>query len=133
MVLVLMTQVKDGLAQPPGRKAKVALSTFFNIMTAWKIMVKDQIILLGQPSESTYYNWKKGKAASISRDTLERISLIIGIYKDLRILFPIESQANAWVHKDNERFNGNSSISFMLKGQYTHLIDMRRYLDDQVA
>ncbi|MBA6289248.1 antitoxin Xre-like helix-turn-helix domain-containing protein [Colwellia sp. MB3u-4] len=128
-----MTQVEDVLAQTPGQTAKVALSTFFNIMTAWKIKVKDQIILLGQPLESTYYNWKKGKAASISRDTLERISLIIGIYKDLRILFPIESQANAWVHKDNERFNGNSAISLMLKGQYTHLIDMRRYLDDQVA
>ena len=128
-----MTQVEDVLAQNTKRTAKVALSTFFNIMAAWKIKVKDQIILLGQPSESTYYNWKKGKAASISLDTLERISLIIGIYKDLRILFPIESQANAWVHKDNERFNGNSAISFMLKGQHTQLIYMRRYLDDQIS
>lgn len=128
-----MTQVENVLAQNTRRTAKIALSTFFNITTAWKIKVKDQIILLGQPPESTYYNWKKGKAASISRDTLERISLIIGIYKDLRILFPIESQANAWIHKDNERFNGNSAISFMLKGQYTQLIDMRRYLDDLIS
>ncbi len=128
-----MTQVEDVLAQNTTRTAKVALSAFFNITAAWKIKVKDQIILLGHPSESTYYNWKKGKAASISLDTLERISLIIGIYKDLRILFPIESQANAWVHKDNERFNGNSAISFMLKGQHTQLIYMRRYLDDQIS
>jgi hypothetical protein len=128
-----MTQVEDYLAQCPGRTAKVAFSIFFNIMAAWKIKVKDQTILLGQPSESTYYNWKKGKAASISRDTLVRISLIIGIYKNLRILFPIESQANALVHKDNERFNENSAISFMLKGQCTHLIYMSRYLDEQVT
>jgi len=128
-----MTQIEGVLAQNPNRTAKIALSTFFNIMTAWKIKVKDQIILLGQPSESTYYNWKKAKANSIPSDTLERISLLIGIYKALRILFPIESQANAWVHKDNERFNGESAISFMLKGQLIHLIDMRRYLDAQVA
>ena len=128
-----MTTVEGALVQNPGLTGKIALSTFFNIMTAWKIKVKDQITLLGQPSESTYYNWKKDNANPISSDTLERISLIIGIYKALRILFPIESQANAWVHKDNERFNGNSAISIMLKGQHIHLVDVGRYLDAQIA
>jgi hypothetical protein len=119
------------LQQNPEKTAEVALSVFFNIMNAWHIRAKDQMILLGKPAESTFYNWKKGKVANLSIDTLERISYVMGIYKALGILFPTSEQADAWPHKSNKAFNDESALEFMLKGSMIHLSDMRRYLDAQ--
>jgi hypothetical protein len=119
------------LVENPTKTAKVALSVFFNIMNAWRVKAKDQRVLLGSPAESTFYNWKNGKVSSLSVDTLERISYVMGIYKALGILFPTREQADAWPQKPNSAFNNESALAFMLKGSMIHLSDMRRYLDAQ--
>ncbi len=119
------------LSQDPRQTAKVALNVFFNIMAAWQVKAKDQRILLGNPPESTFYNWKNAKVTHLSFDTLERISYIIGIYKALGILFPSREQADAWPHKPNKAFNNQSALAFMLKGSIVNLSDLRRYLDAQ--
>ncbi len=119
------------LSADPAKTAQVALSVFFNIMDAWQVKGKDQMILLGKPAESTFYNWKKGKSGSLSVDTLERISYIMGIYKALGVLFPDRTQADAWVHKPSSHLQGESALAFMLKGSMIHLSDIRRYLDAQ--
>jgi len=119
------------LAQDPQAAGRIALEVFFNIMSAWRVKGKDQIVLLGKPAESTFYNWKKGKVSSLSIDTLERISYVMGIYKALGILFPTREQADAWPAKSNKAFNEETALEFMLKGSMIHLSDMRRYLDAQ--
>lgn len=119
------------LQENPAKTAQVALKVFFNIMDAWQVKGKDQMVLLGKPAESTFYNWKKGKVSSLSPDTLERISYIMGIYKALGILFPTREQADAWPLKTNKAFNNETALQFMLKGSMIHLSDMRRYLDAQ--
>ena len=119
------------LQQNPEKTAEVALTVFFNIMNAWHVKAKEQIVLLGKPAESTFYNWKKGKVSTLSVDTMERISYVLGIYKALGILFPTREQADAWPKKTNKAFNNESALDFMLKGSMIHLSDMRRYLDAQ--
>jgi hypothetical protein len=119
------------LDQNPEKTAKVALSVFFNIMKSWQVKAQGQRTLLGKPPESTFYNWKKGKVSGLSVDTLERISYVMGIYKALGILFPTREQADAWPQKNNEAFNNETALEFMLKGSMIHLSDMRRYLDAQ--
>lgn len=124
-------QAEGIIAQQPAKTAQVGLAVFFNIMNAWQVKAKEQMVLLGSPAESTFYNWKKGKVAHLSQDTLERISYILGIYKALGILFPSRTQADAWPKKPNKAFNDMSALEFMLKGNMIHLSDMRRYLDAQ--
>lgn len=119
------------LAQNPTKTAQVALRVFFNIMNEWSVKNQDQITLLGKPGSTTFYNWKKGQASSLSVDTMERISYIMGIYKALGILFPTRVQADAWIKKPNSHFNNESALAYMLKGSIMHLNDMRRYLDAQ--
>lgn len=119
------------LAQNPSKTAKVVLKVFFNIMNEWNVKNQDQITLLGKPGSTTFYNWKKGQASSLSVDTMERISYIIGIYKALGILFPTREQADAWIKKPNSHFNNESALAYMLNGSMVHLNDMRRYLDAQ--
>ncbi|MCG7639702.1 MbcA/ParS/Xre antitoxin family protein [Alteromonas sp. CNT1-28] len=113
------------------KSAQVAISTFFNIMNAWQVKVEDQVVLLGKPSKSEFYNWKNGHVSSLPNDTLERISYILGIYKALRTLFPTLEQASAWPLKPNKDFSNRSALEVMLEGGVTHLSDVRRYLDAQ--
>lgn len=73
----------------PKRVASAALQAFFNLSKHWKLSGAEERILLGSPPESTFYKWKAEKTSSrMSRDSLERISYLLGIYKNLHILLP---------------------------------------------
>ena len=72
----------------PGRLGRAALSSFFNITRSWGLSAQQERILLGSPPRSTFFNWKKRQQARLSRDTLERISYILGIYQALHTLLP---------------------------------------------
>lgn len=122
-------------AQPqkdPKRIASAALQVFFNLSEKWGLQAKEERLLLGDPAESTFYAWKAERAASkLSRDTLERISYLMGIYKALNILLPNEQAANEWLKKPNEApmFSGDTALNRMLAGNVSDLADVRRYLD----
>jgi len=122
-------------AQPqkdPKRIASAALQVFFNLSEKWELQAKEERVLLGDPAESTFYAWKAERAASkLSRDTLERISYLMGIYKALNILLPNEQSANEWLKKPNEApmFSGDTALNRMLAGNVSDLSDVRRYLD----
>lgn len=110
----------------------VAIEMFMNIAgSEWALPEKDMRVLLGEPSRSTFYNWRSGKVSNISRDTLERVSYIAGIYKALHILFPLPEQANAWIKKPNTSFASKSALDVMLAGNVMDLARVRRYLDAQ--
>lgn len=118
----------------PKRVASAALQAFFNLSAHWKLSVAEERTLLGSPPESTFYKWKAEKtAARMSRDALERISYLLGIYKDLNILLPSPRAADEWLRKPNAApvFNNQSALERMLAGSIVDLSDVRRYLDAQ--
>lgn len=108
-----------------------AITAFFSIAERWDLSAEEEQVLLGSPARSTFFKWKKEKKGYLSKDTLERISYIMGIYKALRILLPTEKAANLWPKKPNTAplFNGHTALSKMLAGQVIDLADVRRYLD----
>ena len=71
----------------------VALKAFFNLAAEWGLTADDQLTLLGHPSRRTFYRWRAGDVAGLPADTLERISVLLGIYKALDILLPIRERA----------------------------------------
>lgn len=111
-------------------KNAVALKAFFGIAQKWQLTSDQERILLGIPLP-TLYRWKKNKNGSLSPDTLERISYVLGIYKALRILLPSEEAANQWIKKPNQAilFGGKSALDKLLVGRVVDLADVRRYLD----
>ena len=118
----------------PKRMASAALQAFFNIANNWQLSVAEERTLLGSPPESTFYKWKAEKTAGrLSKDALDRISYLLGIYKDLNILLASNRAANEWVRKPNKAslFNGQSALDRMLAGSIVDLADIRRYLDAQ--
>lgn len=107
----------------------VALKAFFNLSAEWGLTPTDQLTLLGQPSRRTFYRWRAGEVAGLPADTLERISVLLGVYKALNILLPIRERANAWVKRDNTAFGGRSALDVMKQGRVDDLYQVRRYLD----
>lgn len=111
-------------------KNAVALKAFFGITHKWKLTAEQERKLLGA-APATFFRWKKNKDGSLTPDTLERISYILGIYKALRILLPNEDAANKWIKKPNKAplFGGKSALDKLLVGRVIDLADVRRYLD----
>jgi len=112
-------------------KNAIALKSFFGITQKWKLNAEQERTLLGLNSTATFYRWKKQKDGALTRDTLERISYVLGIYKALRILLPHEEAANLWIHKSNSAplFSGKCALDKLMLGRVIDLADVRRYLD----
>ena len=110
-----------------------ALRAFFRITAAWGLKASEERVLLGNPPESTFFKWKKDEDGNLSRDVLERISYVLGIYKALQILFPDPVRADAWVRQPNAAplFAGGRALDRMLGGNVSDLYVVRRYLDAQ--
>jgi hypothetical protein len=110
-----------------------ALRSFFGLADRWNLRIADQRKLLGDPPESTFYKWKRQQAGAPGRDTIERISYLLCIWKNLQILFPDTAQADAWLHKPNQAplFGGHSALQRMLSGNVADLYVVRQYLDAQ--
>jgi len=125
-------------ATPPPQLDRKALSgpalrTFFRIADLWGLSVEEQMTLLGVASRSTFFKWKKEKDALLPKDTLERISYILGIYKALQILLPNERATDMWIRRPNTAppFGGQSALTRMLSGHVSDLYVVRQYLDAQ--
>lgn len=109
-----------------------ALRAFFNISNAWGLRPDEEIILLGYPRKRTYSSWKRHpESALLARDTLERISYVLGIYKALQVLLPDPEAADAWIGKPNAAaiFGGGSALERMLSGNVSDLYVARNFLD----
>jgi antitoxin Xre/MbcA/ParS-like protein len=107
------------------------LRAFANIAEAWGLTVADQLKLLGIASRSTFFKWRRETSPRLPRDTLERLSYVLGIYKSLQILLPDPKAADEWVRRPNSAspFGGQSALDRMLSGQVADLYVVREYLD----
>ncbi len=108
-----------------------AIRTFFNVADAWSLTNEEQRALLGWPPESTFYKYKAGQPGTLSYDLLIRISLVLGIFKDLRILYPEPGLADRWVKLPNSNplFGGKPALQLMAGGGIDALYHVRRLLD----
>jgi len=109
-------------------RSQATLEAFLEITGRWGLSTEEQIILLGSPARSTFFKWKK-EGGLFPRDTLERISHIFNIFKNLEILFPDTANADAWVRQPNRNWGERSALSRMLEGSLSELYEVRRYLD----
>src|ERR1700682_5279788 len=73
--------------------AGAGLRTFARIVDKWKPPAADAMALLGVDSRSTYYELLKRaretkEVKGLSRDQLDRLSYLLGVYAPVRRLFP---------------------------------------------
>ncbi len=116
--------------------AGAALRTFFNIAGDWGLNSMQAMTLLGFDvrTRSTYFKWRRDpESARLTKEKLERLSYIFGIYKALQILLPKPESSDQWIHRPNTDapFGGQSALERMLSGNVSDLYVVRQYLDAQ--
>jgi hypothetical protein len=113
------------------RLSGAAMRSFLNVAQAWRLAVREQRGLLGWPAASTYHKYKSGDVGTLSYDMLMRISLVLGIYKALHILYPEADLADRWVKLPNANplFGGRPALAAMIDGGIDGLHRVRRLLD----
>jgi len=112
-------------------KDRVALRAFFNIANVWGLTDDEQLSILGQPDQATLDAWRYGEGPALARDTLERISYVLGIFQGINTLLPDKEIAAAWVRQPNDApiFGGISALDKMTSGNVSDLFVVRNYLD----
>src|ERR1041384_7903301 len=83
------------------RLSPPALRAFFATAGQWALTAAEERGLLGWPPSSTFHKYKSGDAGILSFDTLTRISLVLGIYKALHILYAEPVFADRWMKMPN--------------------------------
>jgi hypothetical protein len=113
------------------RLSAPAMRTFLNVCAAWNLSVNQQRGLLGWPAPSTYHKYKAGQTGTLSFDMLSRISLVLGIYKALHVLYPQPELADQWVklRNANPLLGGKPPLELMIDGGIDGLHQVRRLLD----
>ena len=116
------------------RLSRSGIKAFFNIMQTWEIKDADARDLLGDVSDGVFYEMKKNPNLVLDTDRLTRISLLIGIFKSLNILYP-EDLADAWVLLPNKNhlFSGGTPLSYMVQGGLEAMWTVRRLVDSRAA
>ncbi len=111
------------------RLSPPAVRGFFRIAAKWHIRDEDARLLLGGISSGSFYSLKKNPRA-LDQDTLTRISLIVGIFKALNILYS-SRLADAWITlpNTNPMFHGNTPLAYMQRLGLPGMMHVRQLLD----
>ena len=122
------------LADPAtrARLSPAAIVAFFSIVDKWQLRNEDAMTMLGGISHGRYFDLKRNHKGLLSQDELTRISLLIGIFKALNILFG-QRLANQWTSRPNSNpmFNGGPPLQYLSRGGVPAMIGVRRLLDSR--
>lgn len=100
-----------------------------DLFAHWKVGADDAAILLGGISSKTFRRWKDSDYGRVSRDQTDRMSLLLGIHKALRILYTDAARGYRWIGAANTVFGGKSALDIMLRGGIEDIRRIRSYLD----
>lgn len=112
------------------RLSRSAIPAFFKLAQAWQLRDETSRQLLGGISNGVYYQLKQGQNKTLDQDKLTRISLLVGTFKALNILYS-RKLADAWVNlpNSNPMFGGETPLAYMTKGGVPALMRVRQLLD----
>lgn len=124
--------VSDRLLEPSGYTPAIvqAMQRAMIVLFAhWGVGADDSATLLGGISSKTFRRWKDGDYGRVSRDQADRMSLLLGIHKALRIIYTDAARGYRWVGAANTVFGGKSALDIMLRGGIEDIRRIRSYLD----
>jgi hypothetical protein len=110
------------------RLSPAAIKGFRGIVSHWGIRSEDARDLLGGMSNGTYFGLNETSVLDL--DQLTRVSLLIGIYKALNILYG-RKLADAWITLPNTNlmFGGDTPLNYLKKGGIPAFMRVRQLLD----
>ena len=111
-----------------GALAKMVIA----LLDHWELPTEDQAALLGiaPNNRAALTRYRKGAPIGINRDQYERVGHLLGIHKNLRLLFPQNrSLAYRWMSTRNRAFNNLTPVEVIKAWGFAGLLMVRAYLD----
>jgi hypothetical protein len=122
------TQAFENRKAERAELAKMAMRLFEH----WQLPTEDQLSLLGLATNNraALTRYRKGEPLAPNRDLLERVGILLGIHKSLRLLFPHNRDlAYAWMCTRNRAFEGQTPAEAIKQWGFAGLLMVRAYLD----
>jgi Antitoxin Xre-like helix-turn-helix domain/Antitoxin Xre/MbcA/ParS C-terminal toxin-binding domain len=112
------------------RLSPSAVKAFLKIVAAWELRDEDARGLLGGMSNGAYYDLKKKGSRMLDQDRLTRMSLLIGLFKALNILYS-KRLADRWIQlpNTNPMFEGHTPLAYVVRGGVPAMLRVRQLLD----
>lgn len=102
------------------------------LLDHWKLSTEDQAALLGiaASNRAALARYRRGEAIGTSRDQYERVGHLLGIHKNLRLLFPQNRElAYRWMTTRNKAFDNLTPVEIVKEWGFAGLLMVRGYLD----
>lgn len=107
-------------------------SMVMTLFDHWKLSTEDQAALLGlaASNRAALARYRKGEPIGTSRDQYERVGHLLGIHKNLRLLFPHNRDlAYRWMSTRNRAFENLTPVEVVKEWGFAGLLMVRAYLD----
>ena len=119
--------------EAPGTEDRGALARMvMQLFEHWKLSTEDQAALLGiaAGNRAALARYRKGEPIGTSRDQYERVGHLLGIHKNLRLLFPQNRDlAYRWMTTRNKAFDNRTPVEVVKEWGFAGLLMVRGYLD----
>ena len=115
-------------AEDRGALARMVMT----LLDHWNLSTEDQAALLGiaASNRAALSNYRSGKPIGTSRDQYDRVGHLLGIHKNLRLLFPHNRDlAYRWMSTRNKAFDNLSPVEVVKEWGFAGLLMVRGYLD----
>lgn len=126
--MVAVAKREAAASQDRGALAKMVMT----LLDHWKLSTEDQAALLGvaASNRAALGRYRKGEAIGTSRDQYERVGHLLGIHKNLRLLFPQNRDlAYRWMSTRNKAFDNRTPVEVISEWGFAGLLMVRGYLD----
>ena len=115
-------------SQDRGALAKMVMA----LLEHWQLSTEDQAALLGIASNNraALTRYRKGEAIGTSRDQYERVGHLLGIHKNLRLLFPQNRDlVYRWMSTRNKAFENLTPVEVIKEWGFAGLLMVHAYLN----
>ena len=103
------------------QKDRAALARMLmRLFDVWDLTLQEQLCLLGYSPKSLHVirRYRDGASLTNRPGLLKRVGLLLGIHKNLRLIFPQNRDlAYRWITTSNAYFNQQRPLDLMLKGE----------------
>lgn len=127
-----MTSARKVLSKAERVDRRVIAGMLMQLFDHWGLSAEEQLDLLGlsATNRAALTRYRRGEPLSASRDTMERAGYLLGIHKNLRVLFPHQRElAYAWMKTPNRAFERKTPTQVIRDYGFAGLLMVRAYLD----
>ncbi len=121
----------------PGTRLRLtpsAIDGMVRLGEIWRLSTEETCLLLGDMSERSWFRLKRQEPLradrALSQDMLTRISVLVGVFKGLRLLFS-EPLADDWIRLPNKGalFGGRAPLTIAIERGIPGLLEIRWHVD----